>query len=203
MEAHHHVGHLHAGVVDVVLHLDAMAARAQHAHERVAQRGVAQVADVRRLVGIDVGVLDDDLFARAGGGLGLAAQQRRGVGAAVEPDVDVAVAGHFHRRHAGDGADLLDQLGGDLLGRLPQLLGQLKRRRHGHFAELALPRLLDGDRQIDAVADLYVRVERAGDLLFNGMEHGNPEYNKRVRGATSGYRVSRNSETSARSRAGD
>ena len=70
MEAHHHVGHLHAGVVDVVLHLDALAARAQHAHEGVAQRGVAQVADVRRLVGIDVGVLDDDLLAGRGGRFG-------------------------------------------------------------------------------------------------------------------------------------
>ena len=50
VEAHHHVGHLHAGVVDVVLHFDAVAAGAQHAHESVAQRGVAQMADVRRLV---------------------------------------------------------------------------------------------------------------------------------------------------------
>ena len=63
VEAHHHVGHLHAGVVDVVLHLDLAAARAQHAHEGVAQHGVAQVADVGRLVGVDVGVLDDDLLA--------------------------------------------------------------------------------------------------------------------------------------------
>ena len=61
VEAHHDVGHLHAGVVDVVLHLDALAAGAQHAHEGVAERRVAQVADVGRLVGIDVGVLDDDL----------------------------------------------------------------------------------------------------------------------------------------------
>ncbi len=60
-EPDHHVGHLHAGVVDVVLHLDGAAARAQHAHERVAQDRVAQMADVRGLVGIDVGVLDDDL----------------------------------------------------------------------------------------------------------------------------------------------
>ena len=70
-----------------------------------------------------------------------------------------------------------DQFGGDLSGRLPQLLGQLEGRGHGHFAEIALPRLLDGHRQIDAVANLYVRVESARDLLFNGMEHGNYEYN--------------------------
>ena len=48
---------------------------------------------------------------------------------------------------------------------------------HGHLAELALPRLLDRYRQVDAVANLYVRVESARNLLFNGMEHGNYEYN--------------------------
>ncbi len=60
-EAHHHVGELHAGVVDVVLHLDRLAQGAQGPRQHVAQHGVAQVADVRRLVGVDVGVLDDDL----------------------------------------------------------------------------------------------------------------------------------------------
>ena len=64
------------------------------------------------------------------------------------------------------------QLRGDFLGRLPQLLGQLKGGRHGHFAEVALPRLFDGDRQIDAVANLDVRAEGARNLLFDGMEHG-------------------------------
>jgi hypothetical protein len=50
----------------------------------------------------------------------------------------------------------------------------LKRRRDGHFAEFALARLLDGDGEIDAIADLDVRVECAGYLFFNGMEHGKP-----------------------------
>ena len=58
------VGHLHAGVVDVVLHFDGHAAEAQHAHERVAERRVAQVPDVRRLVRVDGGVLDDGLARR-------------------------------------------------------------------------------------------------------------------------------------------
>ena len=61
-EADDDVGHLHAGVVDVVLHFDRVAAEAQHAHERVAERRVAKVADVRRLVRVDRGVLDDGLF---------------------------------------------------------------------------------------------------------------------------------------------
>ena len=77
------------------------------------------------------------------------------------------------RRHARDRADLVHQFGGDLPRRLAQLLGQLERRRNRHFAEIALPRLLDGHRQIDAVADLNVRAEGARNLFFNGMEHGN------------------------------
>ncbi len=57
------VGDLHAGVVDVVLHLDRNAAEAQHAHQRVAERGVSKVADVGRLVRVDGRVLDDGLAA--------------------------------------------------------------------------------------------------------------------------------------------
>jgi hypothetical protein len=48
----------------------------------------------------------------------------------------------------------------------------LEGRRNRHLAEIALPRLLDGYRQIDAVANLYVRVERARYLFFYGMKHG-------------------------------
>ncbi len=62
-ESHDHVGNLDAGVVDVVLHLHGLATEAQQANERVAQDGVAQVADVRGLVGIDAGVFDQNLPA--------------------------------------------------------------------------------------------------------------------------------------------
>ena len=57
------VGHLHAGVVDVVLRLDRRAAETQGPHQRVAERGVAQVADVRGLVRVDRRVLDDGFLA--------------------------------------------------------------------------------------------------------------------------------------------
>ena len=62
-EADHHIGHLHAGVVDVVLHVDFLPGGAQQADKRVAQNCVAQVADVRGLVGIDAGVLDQRVHA--------------------------------------------------------------------------------------------------------------------------------------------
>src|SRR5262249_50979431 len=168
---------LHASVVYVVLHLHLLAARAEHAHEGVAERGIAEMADMGGLVGIDVGVFDDHLLLR-GGGLGeLSTQQVRGIGAAGQADVDVPVAGHFQGTDAGNGPDLRRQLGSDLFGRLAQLLRQLEGRRHGHLTEIALPRLFDVHGQIDAVASLYVRVEGACNLLLYGMEHGNYQYN--------------------------
>ena len=60
-EADDDVGDLHAGVVDVVLDLDRPSLEAEQPAEGVAERGVAQVADVRRLVRIDRRVLDDGL----------------------------------------------------------------------------------------------------------------------------------------------
>ena len=63
-EADGDVGDLDAGVVDVVLDLDLAAEIAEQPAERVAERGVAEVADVRGLVRVDGGVLDDGLFRR-------------------------------------------------------------------------------------------------------------------------------------------
>ena len=60
-KSHHHIGHLHAGVIDVILYIHLLPGGAQQAHKRVAQNGVAQVADVRGLVGIDAGVLDQGM----------------------------------------------------------------------------------------------------------------------------------------------
>ena len=58
-----HVRDLHSGVVDVVLHFDAIAGGAQNVHERVAEHGVAHVTDVRGLIWVDAGVLDHQLAA--------------------------------------------------------------------------------------------------------------------------------------------
>ncbi len=56
-----HVGDLDAGVVDVVLDIHFPAGKAQQADKGVAENGVAQMADVRGFVGIDAGVLDQNL----------------------------------------------------------------------------------------------------------------------------------------------
>ena len=57
-KAHHHISHLYAGVVDIVLHVHLVPGGAQQAHKRIAQDCIAQMADVRGLVGINAGVLD-------------------------------------------------------------------------------------------------------------------------------------------------
>ena len=110
--------------------------------------------DVRGLVGIDVGVLDDDLFA-GGSGLGICEfEERFGVSGAFKAEIQVAVAGNFHRGNSRDGSDLRGQLRGDLARSLLQQFGQLECRRHRQFAEFRLLGLLDGNRQIDAVPGL-------------------------------------------------
>ena len=65
-EADGDVSDLHAGVVDVVLDFDRRPRKRSSRAERVAERGVAQVADVGRLVRVDRGVLDDRLARPAG-----------------------------------------------------------------------------------------------------------------------------------------
>ena len=63
------VGDLNAEIVDVVLHFHRRVPEREHARQRVAERGVSQMADVRRLVRVDGRVLDDRFVgSRAGGG---------------------------------------------------------------------------------------------------------------------------------------
>ena len=91
-----HVGDLHAGVVDVVLNVDFPARIAQQADERVAENGVAQMSDVRGLVGIDAGVLDQNLAGRNLGGRLLIGGESGGHPGAVDPDVEVAGRRDLH-----------------------------------------------------------------------------------------------------------
>ncbi len=90
-EADDQVRHLDSRVVDVVLHLHLMPEESQASRQRVPQDGVAQVADVRRLVRIDVGVLEDDLAARGDRGLWREdlARQRARRSTPIEEDVQV------------------------------------------------------------------------------------------------------------------
>ena len=104
-EADDDVGDLDAGVVDVVLDADLVAALvgvgAEEALEGVAEDGVAEVADVRGLVRVDAGVLDEAEAGAADVGVLVGGDAADG-GGAVEADVEVAGAGDF------DGGDAFE-----------------------------------------------------------------------------------------------
>src|SRR5262245_33314061 len=95
MEAHHDVSHLYAGVIDIILHFDVASTAEQHAYERVAENRIAEVADVSGFIRVDIGMLDDGLARGGFGRLGGSAQNAIAVGAAVQTNVDIAVAGDF------------------------------------------------------------------------------------------------------------
>src|SRR5215467_483522 len=122
-KADHHVGDLHTSVVNVVLYLNFFAGVAQDTRDGVAEYGVAEVADVGSLVGIDAGVLDDDFFRAEGRLGGLSRVKYAPERAAIKEDVEIAGAGDFDacdtrwKRKAG--CDFLS----DLARRTLQLLG--------------------------------------------------------------------------------
>ncbi len=134
VETRHHVGHLHTRIVDIILNFHAPAAGPQHPHERIAQHGVAQMPDVRGFVGIDIGVLDNDLAA-GWRPVFRSLQHCIAISAAIEPDIDVAVPRHLHRRDAFDGPEVGNHLRRDRLGGLLQLPCQMERHGNRQFAE--------------------------------------------------------------------
>jgi len=59
-ETDHHISHLHAGIVDIVIGLNMIALRAQHAYNCIANAGVTQVTHMRSFITIDIRVFNDD-----------------------------------------------------------------------------------------------------------------------------------------------
>src|SRR5579883_2803025 len=109
-ESDHDIGDLDAGVVDVVLHFDRLSGGAEHPDERVAEDRVAQMADMGGFVGIDIGVLDDDLFGAARFRSSVAGEQMMRVVAAVETNVEISVPRDL------DGGDAFDGNPGEVGG---------------------------------------------------------------------------------------
>ena len=130
-------------VVNVVLDLDPLAGRAQQAGKGVAQHGVAQVSDVGGLVGVDVGVFHDDL-GRGGAGRSIRGRSQQSPEGIIPFQEAVEVAGprHLYLGDARNIGEILHDLGGDLTGRPPQLLGQLEAKRKGQVSQLDPGRLL-------------------------------------------------------------
>ena len=154
-ESNHHVGNLHSGVVDVVLHVHFPARKAQQADEGIAKNGVAQVPDMRCFIGIDAGMFDEHF---AGGNIrgrrsicGRTASERkiggerRGQLGAAYANVDVPAAGHFKLLKAGNRADPGDDLFGNLARRFAKLPRKFESDRQRILAKFDLRRLLDDD----------------------------------------------------------
>ena len=174
-EAHDDVGHLHARVIDVVLHLHRRAAEAEHAREGVAQDGVADVPDVRGLVRVDGGVFDDGLAGvrrldRQRPGEPEPGQQERG---AIQEHVEVAVGGRIHAGDARHGPEGAGNLLRDGPWRLAEPAGEVERHRRPQVAERAVRRILDDDGQIGVEPVQFGQdgAHTASDLFVKGKDH--------------------------------
>ena len=140
-KSHHHIRHLHAGVVDVVLHIHFLPGGAQQAHKRVAQNGIAQMPDMRSLVGIDGGVLHQRMILR-GRRAAFGAYHHLCCRAAIQPRVDVSRARNLKSRKSFNRAQGSHDLLGNYLGGFAQLACQFKRHRRGDFAKAEIGRRL-------------------------------------------------------------
>ena len=164
-EPDHHVGHLHPGVVDVVLDLDLVAEGPQDARQHVSEDGVAQMPDVRRLVGIDVRVLDDPLARALFGRQQVGLEQLAQDGSAIEEGIEKAGTLNPDLPDALRQLESVGDFGGDQARRLLQLARQGHRHRRREIAEIAPRRDLDGGLHLDAV-ELF---DSSGDPLAQGL----------------------------------
>ncbi len=94
-------------------------------HQCVPEQGVAEMADVRGLVGIDVRVLDEDL-SRPRNARGRLAEHLSDEGAARKEKVDVAAPFHASLSHARRESHSRGDFRGDRARRLPQRFREIE-----------------------------------------------------------------------------
>jgi hypothetical protein len=148
-QADDNIRDLNAGVVDVVLHANLVAGLevvgAKQALEGVAKDGVAQMADVRRFIGVDAGVLDQPKSRTADIGVPIG-RDCANCSRAVQLDVQISRSGDFNRRDAGklieSRVQLCSELRRNCARRLAKSLGQFKCDRQSKFAQRNIRRLL-------------------------------------------------------------
>jgi hypothetical protein len=118
----------------------------QQTHERVAENGVAQMPDVRRLVGIDAGVLDQN-FSRGSFRCRLLVGRERGSHpSAIDSHIQISRRRDLHFGDAVDRTDFGADRLGDLQRRRAQRFGEGK-NRNGEVAEFDFRRLLNNNRR--------------------------------------------------------
>ena len=122
---------------------------------------------MRGLVGIDAGVLDQNLAGRNLGGRLPVGGEGGGHPCPVDPDVQIAGRSNLHFGDALDGTDLGADRFGDLQRRRAQRLGEGKNRNR-EVPEFDLRRLLDDDAgQRDAgITALQTLQHALGKTMF-------------------------------------
>ncbi len=128
-EADDQVGDLDARVVDVVLHLDFPSEPLEETHQGVAEDGVAQMADVGRLVRVDVRVLDDDLALVPRRFRFRAREQGAQENVAIEERVEVTRPRDLDSFDAGGRNDRAGHGAGDVARRLLERASQFETHR--------------------------------------------------------------------------
>jgi hypothetical protein len=158
-EAYDDVGYLNAGVVDVVLDTDLVAALVgvwtKETLEGIAENGVAEMADVRGFVGVDAGVLDQAEAGATDIGVLIGGDSAHG-SSAIEADVEVSGSGDFYAGNALEIGKNSGEFGCELCcddaRSLAKALGQLEGDREGELAESDAGRLLNRElREGDVV----------------------------------------------------
>ncbi len=152
-----------------------MAARLQQTDEGVAEDGVAHMADVSGLVGIDRSVFDDDpAGAMLRGGRCLEeGGELRGERPSVEKEVDETSARHLRPRDAVDARQFRSQFEGDFAGLASDLPGKVEGERQGHVAEIKLRSGLDQDfSQGHAEGLRHGLPDAVGEVLLESENHG-------------------------------
>jgi hypothetical protein len=98
---------------------------------------------MRSLIGIDAGMLNQNLSVRRFGAKLFAFHKRGRHGASINPGVNVSRPGDLKLLKSLNPSDSLNNLFRDFSRRFPQLLCQLKRKGQRKLAEFHLRRLLD------------------------------------------------------------
>jgi hypothetical protein len=132
------------------------------------------VTNVRRLVRVDRGVLDDRLFRRSRLRRHLLAYPRQQKREAIEVEIQVAVRRSDDTRHARNRADGLRELLRDHARRLALCARELKGDGHRQIAHRAAGRHFHRERR--HIGDRILAADRAGDgvvhLSLNAQNHG-------------------------------
>src|SRR5439155_2608770 len=169
----YNVGHLHAGIVDVVLYIYFAPGESQQANKRIAKDGVTQMTYMCRLVGIDTRVLDQNFAGRPVRSRLLVRSKCRGESSAVHTSIDITGAGHLKFFEALDLVNAGNNFLRDLAWRLAHFAGKFKGQRSRVLPKFHGRRLLDDNlRQIDAICTTQKIAQTLCQTMFQNLIQG-------------------------------